>query len=89
MAAPTLDPRRERHWRGNRRLTAALLALWFLVTFGLVFFARELRFTFFGWPFGVWVTAQGAIIVYGLIIWVYQLRMNRLDRACELADGDD
>ncbi|MGC4080519.1 MAG: DUF4212 domain-containing protein [Rubrivivax sp.] len=56
--------RRRRDWRRNRRLTGALLAAWFVVTFVVAFFARELDFSFFGSPFGFWVAAQGAPIVY-------------------------
>ena len=36
----------------------------FFVSFVLVYFSRELSFTFFGWPFSVWVAGQGALIVY-------------------------
>ena len=36
-------------------------------------------FTFFGWPFSFWVGAQGALIVYCVIIWFYARYMNNLD----------
>lgn len=68
-----------RHWRRNLRATAVLLAVWFLVTFAVAFFARELNFNFFGWPFSFWVGAQGALIVYVLIIGAYAWHMGRLD----------
>ena len=67
------------HWRQNLGLTAVLLGLWFGVTFGVTYFARELAFDFFGWPFSFWVGAQGALIAYWLITWVYARRMNSLD----------
>ena len=41
------------------------------MTFVIGYFARDLNFTFFGWPFSFWVAAQGALIVYVLIIWYY------------------
>lgn len=65
----------------RRRLTvtAALLAGWFAVTFGLAYFARDLQFNFLGWPFSFWVGAQGALIAYWLITWVYARTMSRLD----------
>ncbi len=68
-----------RYWRRTLRLTALLLAVWFAVTFGTSFFARDLSFDFFGWPFSFWMGAQGAILVYVLIIWVYARCMKRLD----------
>lgn len=65
----------------SRRMTSLLLLLWFLVTFGVVYFARELDFAFFGWPFSFWIGAQGALVVYLLIIAFYAHYMSRLDQA--------
>ena len=68
-----------RHWAANLRLTTVLLCVWFFVSFVLIFFARDLNFSFFGWPFSFWVAAQGALLVYGVITWLYARRMSRLD----------
>jgi putative solute:sodium symporter small subunit len=67
------------YWRKNRIVIAALLGIWFAVTFGVSYFARSLSFTFFGWPFSFWVGAQGALGVYVAIIGFYARYMNRLD----------
>ena len=77
MAPRPLEP--AAHWRRSLGLTAALLALWFTVTFGVAYFARELAFDFFGWPFSFWMGAQGALVAYWLITLVYARVMNRLD----------
>jgi len=69
------------YWRSNLRVTALLLLVWFMVTFGVSFFARELSFRFLGWPFSFWVAAQGALLVYGLIIAFYAWYMDRLERS--------
>lgn len=71
---------RQRHWRDNQRLTAALLLLWSVVTFGGTYFARELDFRFAGWPFGFWLAAQGALLVFLAIVAVYAWRMRVIDR---------
>ena len=82
------------HWRKTRRLTGALLALWLLVTFGVGFFAWQLeQIRFFGWPLSYYMGAQGALILFLLIIACYALVMNRLDRearadAAAAAPGD-
>jgi len=73
------ERKRARHWRISLRVTAWLLAVWFLVTFVVAFFARELSFRFFGWPFSFWIGAQGALLVYVLIIGFYAWYMDRLD----------
>ena len=71
---------RARHWRRTRRLTAALLAAWFVIGFVVTWFARDLDFPFFGWPFSFWVAAQGGVVVFVLLLIVYARRMARIDR---------
>ena len=68
-----------RYWQKNRIVIAALLVIWFVVTFVVSYFARALNFSFFGWPFSFWIGAQGALGVYVAIIGFYAWYMNRLD----------
>jgi putative solute:sodium symporter small subunit len=77
------------YWHKNLAVTALLLLIWFVVTFVVSYFARSLNFTFFGWPFSFWMGAQGALLVYCLIIGFYAWYMNRLDIEHDVADGDD
>jgi putative solute:sodium symporter small subunit len=75
-----LTERHHEYWRKNLRITGVLLAIWFVVTFVVSYYARELSFYFFGWPFSWWMGAQGALIIYVVIIWFYARYMNRLDQ---------
>ncbi|CAJ0723461.1 MAG: DUF4212 domain-containing protein [Ralstonia sp.] len=75
-----------RRWIANMRWIAALLAVWFVVTFVVAFFARDLSMHLFNsdWTFAYWVGAQGAPIVYVLITVLYAWRTNRAaDAAAE------
>ena len=83
-----LTEKQRHYWQKNLRITAILLAIWFFVTFVVMYFARDLNFTFFGWPFSVWVGGQGALIVYVLIIWYYQVYMGKLDREHDVHEED-
>ena len=76
------------YWRKNLRITSVLLAIWFVVTYVVGFFARDLNFTFFGWPFSFWVGAQGALVVYVWIIWFYARQMDRLDQEHGVAEEE-
>jgi len=76
------------YWRKNLRTTAVLMAIWFVVTYVVAFFARDLDFTFFGWPFSFWVAGQGSLVVYVLIIGYYARTMNRLDREHGVAEDE-
>lgn len=83
-----LTAKHREYWGKNLKITGLLLALWFFVTFVLGYFAREMTFTFFGWPFSFWVAAQGALVVYCLIIWFYARYMNKLDEEYGVAEGE-
>ncbi|MFN7667839.1 MAG: DUF4212 domain-containing protein [Burkholderiales bacterium] len=85
-----LTERHHEYWRRNLRLTSVLLAIWFVVTFVMAFFARELAtINFFGWPFSFYMAAQGSLIVYVVIIWYYAKAMRKLDEEYGVAEGDE
>ena len=76
----------KQYWSKNLRITAVLLFIWFFVTFVVGFYARDLNFNFFGWPFSFWVGAQGALVIYVLIIAYYAHYMNNLDKEYDCAE---
>jgi putative solute:sodium symporter small subunit len=77
------------YWQKNLRITSILLLIWFVVTFVVGYFARELDFTFFGWPFSFWMGAQGSLVVYCLIIWFYASYMNKLDEEAGVNEEEE
>jgi putative solute:sodium symporter small subunit len=83
-----IDPHVE-YWQKNVRLTAILLAIWFVVTYVVGFFARELNgITMFGFPLGFYMGAQGSLIIYVVIIFYYAARMNKLDKEYNVAEEE-
>jgi putative solute:sodium symporter small subunit len=63
-----------------KRLRWILLLIWGSVTFCAAFFAREFHFTWLDRPFGFWLAAQGTVLVFLAITWVYALLVNRWER---------
>lgn len=63
-----------------QKLRWSLLALWCLVTFAVAFFARDLNFVWADRPFGFWMAAQGAVLVFLAITWVYAVVVNRWEQ---------
>ena len=84
-----LTEKHQEYWSRTLRLTAVLLALWFIVTYVVGFYARELSFNFFGWPFAFYMGAQGSLIIYILIIWYYSKTMNKLDQEFGVAEAEE
>lgn len=85
-----LTQKHQEYWHRNLAMTAGLLAIWFVVTFVVSFFARELNaITFLGFPLSFYMGAQGALVIYVVIIWYYARYMNRLDQEYGVHEGDD
>lgn len=62
-------------------LKAVLLLLWALVSFGATFFARDLQSLVAGiWPLGYWIAAQGAVLMFIVIVVLYCWAMSSFER---------
>ena len=87
MASP--DQKRE-YWRKNLRILVALLTVWFVVSYGCgILFVDELdRVHLGGFKLGFWFAQQGSIYVFVLLILVYVVLMNRLDRKYDVHEQE-
>lgn len=70
------------YWRDNVRLIGVLLAIWFTVSVlgGIVFVEWLNNFTIGKVPLGFWIGHQGSILVFVVLIGVYVLMMDRIDK---------
>jgi putative solute:sodium symporter small subunit len=84
-----LTEHHRQYWRKNLNITAILLGIWFVATFVVSYFARDLSFNFFGWPFSFWMGAQGSLVIYCVIIWFYARYMGRLDIEHGVAENEE
>ncbi|MEO9971595.1 MAG: DUF4212 domain-containing protein [Hyphomonadaceae bacterium] len=82
---------RAQYWRANVRWMLGLLSIWFLVSFGAGILFREAldSVSIGGVPLGFWFAQQGAIYVFLLLIFIYCVVMNRLDKKLEQELGDE
>lgn len=84
------NEKQQRYWQKSLRLTGVLLALWFLVTLLPTWFADTLNeVVILGFPVGFYMGAQGALVIYLLIIWYYGRTMNRLDKSTGVVEAED
>lgn len=70
------------YWRANIRWLAILLSVWALVSygFGILLVEPLNKITIGSAPLGFWFAQQGSIYVFVILIVVYVIVMNRLDR---------
>ena len=71
----------QQYWAANIKLISVLLVIWFVVPFlgGIVFVDFFNQFKMGGYKLGFWIAQQGSIYLFVVLIFVYAVRMNRLD----------
>lgn len=85
-----LTEKHREYWSKNITITAILLAIWFVVTFVIGWFARDINeITFIGFPLAFYMGAQGALVIYILIIGYYAHYMNKLDLEYDVHEGEE
>ena len=73
---------RKKYWKKNIRILLSLLAVWFIVSFGFgILLVDQLnQIQLGGFKLGFWFAQQGAIYFFVLLIFMYVVRMNKLDK---------
>jgi len=81
----------EAYWKANIKTVLVLMAIWFVVSFGMgILFVEPLNnIRMGGFPFGFWMGQQGSIYVFILLTLVYALRMQKLDRKFGVDESSD
>ncbi len=80
------DKKLDQYWKKNLKYLFILLAIWFAVSYGCgILFADTLNaYKIGGFPLGFWFAQQGSIYVFVILIFVYVVLMNNLDRAYDV-----
>ena len=84
-----LTEKHKEYWRKNLTMTAILLFAWFVLTFVIGYYARELHnVTILGFPFAFYMGAQGSLVLY-VIIGFYAWYMNKQDKLYGVHEGEE
>lgn len=77
-----MSDKRKEYWKKNIRIVLLLLSIWFLVSyaFGIFFVDILNEFSIGGAKLGFWFAQQGSIYVFVVLIFVYVMIMNKLDK---------
>lgn len=86
----TDDPGHVHYWRANIKILIVLITAWFTASFGLGILAVDWldQFHFLGFPLGFWIAQQGSIVAFLLIIAVYAIVMNSIDKKHGVEEED-
>jgi putative solute:sodium symporter small subunit len=70
------------YWKENIRYVIILLAIWFIVSFaaGIIFKDELNSIRMGGFKLGFWFAQQGSMSFFVVLIFVYFLLMNKLDK---------
>ncbi len=70
------------YWRANIRLIRNLLIVWGIVSLGLsILLVIPLNSISLGkLPLGFWMAQQGSIFVFVILIFIYAIQMDKIDR---------
>jgi len=78
----------QKYWRSNLTLVTVLLSIWAVAGFGLSIFLIEWvnQFKIGSIGFGFWMAQQGSIFVFVVLVLVYALAMDWIDRRHKVND---
>ena len=84
------ETHRRAYWRKNLIFVAALLTVWFIVSFvvSIVLVDELNQIRMGGFRLGFWMAQQGSLYIFVVLIFVYVWLMNRLDRAYALEEQE-
>ena len=81
--------KRAEHWQRTKSLMIVTLIIWFIFSFVVHWFAAFLNeFTFFGWPLGFYMAAQGSEIIFVLTLFWFVRSQDKIDRDYGFAEED-
>ena len=77
------------YWKLNLKYLGVLLSIWFIVSFlfGIAFAESLNQFKLAGFPLGFWFAHQGSIYTFVILIFIYVILMNKLDKKFDVDEN--
>jgi putative solute:sodium symporter small subunit len=78
-----LESNARAYWRRTKELMLTMLGLWMAVSLGLPMWVaplNELTIPYIDLPLGFFMTSQGALMAFLLMLHVFARRQERIDR---------
>ena len=82
-------PKQEAHWQKTKGLMFITLAIWFFFSTVVFMFAADLNTaSFLGYTLGYYMTAQGSMLAFIILIFWSNNRQEKIDREFGFSDED-
>jgi putative solute:sodium symporter small subunit len=79
----------DRYWQRTSGLMWTMMALWLFFSFVVHFFVNSLNsISIAGFPLGFYMAAQGSLIAFVVMLFVFAKRQDTIDREEGVAEDD-
>jgi|TARA_B100001540_G_scaffold126318_1_gene112689 putative solute:sodium symporter small subunit len=81
---------KEKHWEKTKNHMIITLAIWFFFSTVIFMFGAEINSaSFLGYPLAYYMTAQGSLLAFVLLIFWFANRQEKIDEECGFGGEDD
>jgi|TARA_B100001142_G_C14007166_1_gene528944 putative solute:sodium symporter small subunit len=81
---------KERHWEKTKGHMLMTLALWFFFSIVIFLFGAEINsMSFLGYPLAYYMTAQGSLLAFVIIIFWFANRQEKIDEEFGFGEKED
>lgn len=91
MAQPDDQANQERHWKRTTNLMLTHLGIWLLFGYIVHMFVvplNKITIPILGFPLGFYMAAQGSLIVFVAMLFVFAKQQDKIDRDHGYAEED-
>jgi putative solute:sodium symporter small subunit len=78
----------EVHWTRTRGLMFAHLAIWFFFGYVVHMFVKPITIPVLDFPLGFYMAAQGSLIAFVVMLFVFAKQQDKIDRQHGVAEDD-
>ena len=81
---------KERHWEKTKNLMIITLIIWFIFSILIFVFGEGLNTaSFLGYPLAYYMSAQGSIVVFVVLIFWFANRQEKIDEEFGFTEKED
>ena len=81
---------KEKHWEKSKNHMLVTLVIWFFFSTVIFMFGAEINsMSFLGYPLAYYMTAQGSLLAFVLLIFWFANKQEKIDDECGYGGEDD